>query len=83
MAKRYKKRSNRRKRFSRKRRSKRKVKKYDAAYSAICRTTLMLTADTVSSGASMVIHWGASGSSGTKDLYIDDCAEFSSLKGFW
>lgn len=43
----------------------------------------MLTADTVSTAASMVIHWGASGSSGTKDLYIDDCAEFASLKGFW
>lgn len=79
MAKRYKSKAGRRKRNKRMR----KRGKYDKSYYALCRSTAFISCDTTSSAASMGVHWGSGGSSGTHDMYIDDCTEFAALVSFY
>lgn len=80
MAKRYRKsRKGRRKRN----RKMRKKGKYDKSYFAICRSTGYIVCDTAPENASLGVHWGSSGGSGSHDQYIDDCSEFSTLTGFY
>lgn len=69
--------------FRRKKRFyKRKFKKtqYDGIVYAKCHLRAPVTGDPITTtNASMGVHWGSSGTSGTKDMYIDDAPEFVSL----
>lgn len=69
----------RRKRRFRKAFRKGKKTTYDGIYYAKLHTRKAITVDTISTGASMGVHWGINGITGSKDIYIDDNPEFIAL----
>lgn len=66
----------RRRRHIRRRRFARVIRrvtsKYDGLYKAKIHTTAPLLVDSIPTAASIQIGWGNSGTTGTKDLYLDD-----------
>lgn len=60
------KRSVKRRRF-RKRLNRMKRTSYDGIYYAKCHSRVPMVADTVATAASMSVHWGSNGTSGTHD----------------